>query len=211
MSPQVPAYITQELSKKTWPDFVKLFSQGGGWDHCQCMHFHRHRALPKEKWLPTRAERAVRNRREKKALLNAGHSHGILVYANGEPVGWCQYGPSEELPRIDNKRNYRAHALERATQKLWRITCFVVLKNYRKRGVASAALNAALESIGKKGGGLVEAYPIASWQSRAFGNESTHGTASMFKKHGFKVVAPFSHTLFSTTVLMRKTVSPTPV
>src|SRR5579859_3824375 len=167
MASQEPGYSTEELSKESWPDFVKLFSQGGGWDHCQCMHFHRPCALPKEKWLPTRAERAVRNRREREALLDAGHSHGILVYANGEPVGWCQYGPSEELPRIDNKRNYHAHALERATQKLWRITCFVVLKNYRKRGVASAALNAALESIRKKGGGLVEAYPIASWQSRA--------------------------------------------
>jgi GNAT superfamily N-acetyltransferase len=206
MSPQVPAYTTKELSKKTWPDFMRLFSQGNGWDHCQCMHFHRPCALPKEKWLPTRAERAVRNRREKKALVDAGHSHGILVYANGEPVGWCQYGPSEELPRIDNKRNYRAHAPERATQKLWRITCFAVLKNYRKRGVASAALNAALESIRKNGGVVVEAYPIASWQSRAFGNESTHGTASMFKKHGFKVVARLSHTIFSTSVLMRRTV-----
>ncbi|HTQ59084.1 MAG TPA: GNAT family N-acetyltransferase [Candidatus Solibacter sp.] len=208
MPSQLPAFTTKELSNSTWPDFVKLFSQGNGWDHCQCMHFHRACALPKEKWLPTRAERAVRNRREKKQLVDTGRSHGILVYSNGEPVGWCQYGPAEELPRIDNARNYRARAPKPASRKLWRITCFVVLKNYRKRGVATAALKAALASIKKGGGGLVEAYPIASWQPRAFGNESTHGTASMFKKAGFRQVALLTTTIFSTTVLMRKTVFP---
>jgi GNAT superfamily N-acetyltransferase len=206
MTTQVPAYATKELSKKTWPDFVRLFTQKNGWDFCWCMHFHRPCGLPKNKWLPTRAERGVRNRREKKALVDSGCAHGILVYANGEPVGWCQYGPREELPRIDNSRKYRAVAPEAGTQKLWRITCFAVLKNYRKRGVACAALKAALEAIKDKGGGLVEAYPITRWESYAFGNESTHGTASMFKKAGFKTVAPYGSTRFSTHVLMRTTV-----
>jgi GNAT superfamily N-acetyltransferase len=206
MSSQVPRYATKELSIKNWPDFEKLFSQGSGWDHCQCMHFHRPCSLPKNKQLRTRAERAVRNRREKRELVDIGRSHGILIYDNGEPVGWCQYGPEEELPRIDNSRKYRGLAPAAGTQKLWRITCFAVLKNYRKRGVATAALKAALESIKKKGGGLVEAYPIDRWETRAFGNESTHGTASMFKQAGFKLVAPLGRTIFSSSVLMRRTV-----
>jgi GNAT superfamily N-acetyltransferase len=198
-------YTTKELSKKTWPDFAELFSQKNGWDHCWCMHFHRPYRLPKNEWLRTRAERGKRNRREKRELVEKGCSHGILVYAEGRPVGWCQYGPQEELPRIDNSRKYRA--LEpKGTEKLWRITCFAVLKNYRKRGVASTALRAALEAMRNRGGGLVEAYAITGWKSHAFGNESTHGTASMFEKEGFKVVAPFGSTKFSTHVLMRRTV-----
>ncbi len=102
----------------------------------------------------------MRNRREKRELVDKGYSHGILVYAKGEPVGWCQYGPKEELPRFDNSRNYRGLGPERGKEKLWRITCFVVDKKYRKRGAASAALKAALEAIRKKGGGLVEAFPL---------------------------------------------------
>jgi GNAT superfamily N-acetyltransferase len=204
---QLPLYTTKELSKKTWRDFEKLFSQGNGWDHCQCMHFHRPSRLPKNKQLRTRAERAVRNHREKRKLVDSGCSHGILVYAKGgEPVGWCQYGPREELSRIDNNSKYRGLALEAGTQRLWRITCFAVLKNHRQHGVASAALKAALDSIRKKGGGLVEAYPITRWESCAFGNESTHGTRSMFKREGFKLVAPLSTTRFSSSVLMRRTV-----
>ena len=205
MPSQIPTYTTKELSKKTWPDFVRLFSQKNGWDFCWCMHFHRPCGLPKNQWLRTRAERGVRNRREKKELVDRGLSHGILVYAQGEPVGWCQYGPREELPRIDNSRKYRGLA-PKGSAKLWRITCFAVLKQHRTCGVASAALKAALEAIKKKGGGLVEAYPITRWESYAFGNESTHGTASMFKKQGFKIVAPIGSTRFSTHVLMRRAV-----
>jgi len=200
------AFTTKELSKKTWPDFERLFTQGNGWDFCWCMHFHRPCGLPRKKWLRTRAERSVRNRREKRTLVERGRAHGILVYSEGEPVGWCQYGPQEELPRIDNGRKYQRLVPERGAQRLWRITCFAVLKPYRKRGVAGAALHAALDAIRKKGGGLVEAYPITRWEFRAFGNESTHGTASMFEKAGFKVVAPFGSTRFSSHVFMHKTV-----
>lgn len=175
-----------------------------------CMHFHRACGLPKSKWLRSRAERGVRNGGEKRNLVERGCAHGILVYLKGEPVGWCQYGLREELPRIDNSRKYqrltRGLASQSGTERLWRITCFAVLKRYRRRGVAGAGLKAALEAIKKKGGGLVEAYPITRWESYAFGNESTHGTASMFKKAGFKTVAPFGSTRFSTHVLMQRTV-----
>lgn len=170
------------------------------------MHFQRPCSLPKSEWLSTRRDRGVRNRRQKKKLVEQGCAHGILVYADGEPVGWCQYGSREELPRIDNSRKYKELAPKAGAEKLWRITCFPVLKKHRKHGVASAALDAALESIKRKGGGLVEAYPITRWETRAFGNESTHGTCSMFKKVGFKVVAPFGSTRFSTHVVVRRTV-----
>jgi hypothetical protein len=68
--------------------------------------------------------------------------------------------------------------------------------------LGGAALRAALEAIEKRGGGLVEAYPVEDWEGAAFGNMSTHGTVSMFEKAGFKVIAPFG----STNVLMRRTV-----
>jgi GNAT superfamily N-acetyltransferase len=211
---QVQAYTTKELSNRTWRDFEKLFSQGSGWDHCQCIHFQRPCPLPKDQWLRSRAERTVRNRREKRELVKRGRAHGILVYASGEPVGWCQYGPREELARIDSNRNYRGLAPEQGSMNLWRITCFVVDRKHRRRGVAAAALRAALESITKKGGGLIEAYPLIAWDKLrrseirrrgrvpSFGNVSTHGTVSMFERQGFKAVAPFG----ILNVLMRRMV-----
>jgi GNAT superfamily N-acetyltransferase len=132
-----------------------------------------------------------------------------LVYAEDEPIGWCQYGPREELPLIDESRHYRELGLDDST-KHWRITCFVVDKRYRRRGVASVALKAALHAIRKKGGGMVEAYPINQWRIGTFGNQSTSGTATMFEKVGFKSVAPFGKTIHRTSVLMRANLTPNP-
>jgi GNAT superfamily N-acetyltransferase len=139
-------------------------------------------------------------------LVERGRTHGILVYAGGQPVGWCQYGSSSEFPRIDESRSYRALAPARGEETLWRITCFVVDKRYRRRGIARVALKAALEAIRKKGGGLVEGYPITYFRPGTFGNSSTHGTATMFAREGFTTVAPFAKTIHRTNVLMRQTV-----
>jgi GNAT superfamily N-acetyltransferase len=199
MGPEALRYFTKELTKNTLPDFEKLFEThpAPGAYPCWCMYNHRARPLPESKKLHSR-DRAARNRQHKRELVENRNSHGILVYAKGEPVGWCQYGPKEELPRIDNNPSYRRVAPEAGMSRLWRITCFVVDRNYRKRKVASTALKAALEAIRKNGGGLVEAYPITRWGAYA----EYRRTVSMFQKAGFKIVAP----LGKSNVVMRRTI-----
>lgn len=192
-------FSTKELSSRTWSDFVELFKTPGEWDQCQCVYYQRTRPLSsKERKGLTKQQRAERNRKEKKNLVNEGRSHGILVYAGGEPVGWCQYGPKEELPRIDAKRRYKALELHNDGRKLWRITCFCVDRKHRNQGVASAGLSAALTSIRREGGGLVEAYPATHRGALAL----WFGTVSMFEKEGFSVAAPFGRS----NVLMTRTV-----
>ena len=158
---------------------------------------------PENKQPRSRVDRAVTNRQQKEKLVKNGRAHGVIVYANGEPVGWCQYGPREELPRVDHSRNYRNLAPKDKTGRLWRITCFVVDKNYRKSSVASTALEVALESIRNNGGGLVKAIPVSKTDQ---GPGYMHtGTVSMFEKAGFKIVAPFASGR-TATVLMRRTI-----
>lgn len=144
------------------------------------------------------------NRRDKTALVKEGRSHAILVYEGKIPIGWCQYGPQEELPRIDAGRNYRKVGPPATKEKLWRITCFFVDREYRGRGVAKAALKAALESIQRQGGGIVEAFPVVSKKMTAVPEWRWFGTPGMFRKEGFHRVAP----LGTSGVLMRKTISP---
>ena len=45
-----------------------------------------------------RDQMRVQNQLEKRALVRSGRAHGVLVYTGDEPVGWCQFGPVEELP-----------------------------------------------------------------------------------------------------------------
>src|SRR2546426_9218903 len=137
MTAKAREYTSKELSAKTWPDLARLFEKpeiGDAW-WCWCMHHHvTSYSGPENTRSRTRAERAVRNRRQKETLVNNGRAHGVIVYANREPVGWCQYGSREELPRVDHSHNYRSLApTDEEKKKLWRITCFVVDKNYRKK------------------------------------------------------------------------------
>ncbi len=181
-------YTTKELVEETLPDFERLFEThpAPGAYACWCMYNHRPGPMPEGQKPQSYAERDAVNRRQTRELVRQGCSHGILVYADGEPIGWCQYGLKAELPRIENNSTYRKFASEGDPQTLWRITCFVVDRKYRRRGVAQAALHAALEAIRGKGGGLVEAYPVTRWGAYA----DYRGTASMFQTEGFKIVGP---------------------
>ncbi len=192
------AFTIRELSSRTFSDFEKIAAKQGG---CWCMYYQRAKPIRLKSSDP---EWKKINRKDKRALVEKGQSHAVLVYDNETPVGWCQYGAKEELPRIDAGRGYRKVERPAGAEKLWRITCFFVDRDYRGKGVAKLALNAALESIKKQGGGIVEAYPVVSKKMAAVAEWRWFGTPGMFKKEGFKTIAP----LGTSGVLMRKTISP---
>jgi ribosomal protein S18 acetylase RimI-like enzyme len=195
---RVSKYSTKQLSKRTWSDFERLFEAhpAPGAYLCWCMHNHRPGPDPGKSG-DSRVILTERNRRAKKVLVEQKRSHGILVYTQGEPVGWCQYGLREELPRIDNNSHYHKLACGSGEAR-WRITCFVVHNKYRRRGLARTALKAALTAIKKAGGGLVEVCPIKRWGAY----EKYRGTVSMFKKEGLRTVGP----LGQSNVVMRRTI-----
>jgi len=139
----------------------------------------------------TPSDRRAKNKRDKKSLVEDDRSHGVLLYDRGIPIGWCAYGLKKEFPRIDNGRNYRRLNMKDNPGRLWRITCFFVDRDYRKKGIAKVALNAALSSIKAKGGGIVEAYPVTHKSAKAWSKWSNwfwFGTESMFEKEKFRVV-----------------------
>jgi ribosomal protein S18 acetylase RimI-like enzyme len=190
-------YRTAELKPQTYDDFASLAVKQGG---CWCMYYQR--AKPAGRGLSAQEWKRI-NRREKEKFVKEGWAHAALVYDGPTPVGWCQYGPKEELPRIDAGRFYRKAAPPPGPDRLWRITCFFVDRKYRRRGVARAALSAALASIKRQGGGMVEAYPVVSIKMAAAPEWLWFGTPDMFRAEGFTNVAP----LGTSRVLMRKRIS----
>ena len=159
------------------------------------------RPRPVGKGLSTEEWKKI-NRKDKETLVRQGRSHAILVYDEKTPVGWCQYGSRDELPRIDAGRGYRKVRQPVGAEKIWRITCFFVDKDYRGQGVARTALRGALESIMKQGGGIVEAYPVVSKNLSKVAEWMWFGSPSMFRRERFKSVAP----LGTSYHLMRRTI-----
>lgn len=198
MTPDPPTLTIRSLTKDTLLDFERLFETRPSPDafDCWCLYHHGH-GPPVPEGRPSSAEAQEANRKERRTRVEGGLAHGILVYAGDEPVGWCQFGPVDELPRFDENPKYRKATVGRGPRPVWRITCFTVDKRYRGQGVARTALQAALDAIRANGGGLVEAYPVARWDAPA----QYLGTRSMFEKAGFEVVAPFG----TSNLVMRKT------
>jgi GNAT superfamily N-acetyltransferase len=192
------AFVTREFNARTLSDFELLAAKQG---ECWCMFYQRPRPVGRGL---SGVQRKALNRRDKARLVRGGRSHAILVYEGRTPVGWCQYGPREELPRIDAGRGYRKVGPPASEARVWRITCFFVDRAHRGKGVATIGLRAALESIKKRGGGIVEAFPVVSQRMAAVPEWRWFGTKRMFEREGFAAVAP----LGTSGLLMRKTIRP---
>jgi GNAT superfamily N-acetyltransferase len=176
-----PAHVhgpmsSSQLSVETWPDFENLFASNGGvWGGCWCMFFHRTGDFD--------AKAYERNKDAKESLAREGKAHGTIVYCGDQPVGWCQFGPRVELPRIDRKRKYVPTAPDP-----WRITCLFVAPGHRKSGVAKFAVRESVKYMKQLKAKVVEAYPVEGERSATL---LWMGTPSLFEGTGFRKVSPF--------------------
>ena len=170
------ALTSKPLSASTWPSFAQLVEKHNGiFGGCWCISFHLEPGENKE-W-------AGRYRDLKLARLREGRAHAALVFAGRDAVGWCQFGPTSELPNIRSKKEY-----DEGLGKLpdWRITCFFIDRERRGEGIAKFALHEALRYIGESGGGTVEAYPEDYTGERTSNSFLCSGTLRMFERAGFK-------------------------
>ena len=148
-SPPPEQYVTRPLAPETWDDFAALVEANNGvWGGCWCMGFHPE-GLGKDSTVEG-------NRAAKRAHVENRTVHQILVYTDGECVGWIQYGPPAEVATIKNPKAYEKELVDLPD---WRIGCVFTGSAHRRQGVARAGLAGVLSAIGQSGGGVVEAYP----------------------------------------------------
>jgi hypothetical protein len=171
-------FVTRPLDPTTWPAFAELVEQNNGvWGGCWCMGFH-----PEGVWDDTTP---ALNRERKLGRVNAGTTHSALVFEGEQCVGWCQFGPPAELPRIKHRRAYESEPVQPPD---WRITCFFVGKGHRRQGVADAALQGALQQIAELGGGLVESFPEDTADRKVSGSFLHNANLAIFERQGFERV-----------------------
>jgi ribosomal protein S18 acetylase RimI-like enzyme len=165
------------LDTATWDVFADLVDRDGGvWGGCWCLEFH-----PEGKVVSGYEQRQA----EKRRLVECGRAQAALVLDGDVCVGWCQFGPTAELPNIKSQKAYEADAGEPPD---WRITCFYTGKGHRRRGVADAALAGALGLISELGGGSVESYPEDTADRKVSGSFLHNTTLATFERHGFEPV-----------------------
>ena len=97
-------------------------------------------------------------------------------------VGWCQLTPRTDLPWMD--RSWRLKRVDEIP--VWSLSCLYVRIGYRKRGVTSRLIQAALRAAKRAHAPALEAYPLDASKSPS---ASGAGYRSTFVRAGFKTVA----------------------
>ena len=118
------------------------------WQSCYCMETHR--TQTDEEWAVRTAEQ---NRADMSEGIRGGKVTALLAFVDGKPVGWCNYGPSTRLNGVMHR--FGLNVAEQ--QGVGSLACFVIAAPYRKHGVASALLDAALERLRADGVRVAEA------------------------------------------------------
>lgn len=169
-------YTTRPLTPDLWPALEDLFGEHGACNGCWCMYWRIGSAYHK------RAR--VLNQDAFRALVEQGPPPGLLAFDGERAVGWCQLTPRDDLHWLD-----RARHLERVDgTAVWSLSCFYVRRGYRRRGIMSILIAAAVEAARRANAPAVEAYPVDTTLRKASAGAFT-GTESAFARAGFKVVA----------------------
>jgi len=162
------------LTPDLWPALEDLFGTLGACNGCWCMYWRIGAAYRKRP--------AEQNKAAFREVVKRGPPPGLLALDGDVAVGWCQLTPRDALPWID-----RAWRLARVDDvPVWSLSCFYVRKGYRRQGVTSALIAAALEAAKRGKAPALEAYPFDADKSPS---STSTGYASTFARAGFKTVA----------------------
>jgi GNAT superfamily N-acetyltransferase len=197
MSPRAPAtarrarragtrparLVFRPLTPSRWQDLVRLFGPRGASGGCWCMYWRRKRSEYVR-------GKGAGNRAAFRRIVAAGGPPGILAYEGRRPIAWCAVARRSEYPVLANSRILSAVD----DQPVWSITCFYVHRDYRRAGVTVPLLRAAVDHVKRRGGGIVEGYPIDPGSSSFPSAFAWTGLASAFRQAGFKEVARRSAT-----------------
>ena len=158
-----------------WGDLEQLFGARGACAGCWCMYWK----LPRKDFT---AGQGDHNRLAQKQIVASGRIPGLLAYVDGNPAGWVAVEPRENYPVLNNSRILKP--LDELP--VWSVTCFFVAKKYRSHGLTVALLKAAIDHVAKRGGELVEGYPVEPRGSAKMPPVFVYtGLASAFIQAGF--------------------------
>ena len=162
------------LTPELWPALEDLFGKNGACGGCWCMYWRIGSTYLKRP--------RAHNKAAFREVVKRGPPPGLLAFDGDVAVGWCQLTPRHALPWLD--RAWRVKRVDGVP--VWSLSCFYVRIGYRRRGVTSALIAAALKVAKRARAPALEAYPLDAALSPS---ASGTGYASTFTRAGFNTVA----------------------
>jgi len=164
------------------------------WGGCYCTFYDDVR---EEDAINASPAKRAENRAARQETIGSGKATGLLAYADGKVVGWCNVAPQGSYA---NPRHMR-QAMEDPAEKVGSITCFVVSSGYRRLGIAPRLLESACGLVRRWGLPVAEGYPrnpeLKTDNQYRIPEENLgfRGSLNMFLAQGFEVHCKFERFL----------------
>jgi len=166
-----------------WADIEELFGERGACGGCWCMFWR----VPRKVF---DAQKGSGNKRALKDIVTSNKKPGIIAYQGNEPVGWCAVAPRDCYVALERSRILKPVD----DQPVWSISCLFVKKQFRRQGISTQLLLAAVEFAKNQGASIVEGYPVVPSSDTAPDPFLWHGVQSSFLAAGFHEVTRRSET-----------------
>ncbi|MDD5658349.1 MAG: GNAT family N-acetyltransferase [Elusimicrobia bacterium] len=125
-----------------------------------------------------------KNRARMRELVRSSKVHAVLAFHQGEPVGWCSFGPRRAFPRLETVKALR-HPF---TDTTWAVVCFFIPSRWRGKGVATKLLEAATRRAFELGATRVEGYPVVPKSKPMPAAFAWTGVPAVFEKCGYREI-----------------------
>lgn len=136
------------------------------------------------------AQKGIKNKLAMKAVFQSGKSPGLVAFDGNKAIGWIQFAPRSEFPRLKTSRILKPVD----DKEVWSVSCFLVHKTHRNQGLSLSLLDAACQHAEISGARILEGYPIEPNKTPYPPVYAWVGFASVFKKAGFEEIARRSET-----------------
>lgn len=176
-------------NEASWDDLAAVFGTADYACRCRCQRFK----VVGWVWRDTTQEERDAMQREQTACgePDAPSTSGLVAYLDGEPVGWVAVEPRTAYPKLRTSRvPWKGRDEDKDDDGVWAVTCFVVRKSHRGRGLTYPLARAAVDFARARGARALEAYSMITQPGKEITWGELHvGARQVFADAGFEEVS----------------------
>jgi GNAT superfamily N-acetyltransferase len=175
-------------NEASWGDLTAIFGTADS-GRCQCQRFKVVGWI----WRDSTLEQRTAMLRAQTACgdPNAATTSGLVAYLGNEPAGWVAVEPRTAYPKLRSTRiPWSGRHEDKDDHGVWAVTCFVVRKGYRGRGLTYPLARATIDYARERGARALEAYPMITHPGKEITWGEVHvGTRQVFEAAGFQEIS----------------------
>lgn len=172
-------------NEASWDDLVAIFGTTDYAGQCQCQRFKVLQWI----WRDSTQEERTAMLRAQTACGHPGaaSTSGLVGYVDDEPAGWVAVEPRTAYPKLRTSRvPWSGRDEDKDDDDVWAVTCFVVRKGYRGRGLTYPLARATIDFARSHGARALEGYPMLTEPGKEITWGEVHvGARQVFEDAGF--------------------------